>query len=177
MRSIRLAALSFCLLLLAACSSNWGSNSISDRNGLPTGNQEIARNAQCVPRLWTHVYDWNRLDVVVAFRAGTETIEELGQNEDGDIHLLLKLDAGEADLLNKKNLKKKDGDLVVQVVCAGPVTDKKTADACRRFSSTVRIPRVGDQVRVTGSLVLDTHNGWSEIHPVTSIESLRSYAP
>jgi hypothetical protein len=176
MGSIKLAAASICLTLLAACSKKPGvSNDIGSGSGQPTvPNQEVASRPECEPRLCTHVYDPSRLEVIEECRAVTGTVEELDQNEDGDSHMLLKLDAGEEDLLRKKNFKKKNADLVAEVVCAGPVTDKKAVDACRGFSSTVRIPRVGDHVRVTGSLVLDTHNGWSEIHPLTGIEPLRT---
>jgi len=31
---------------------------------------------------------------------------------------------------------------------------------------------VGEHVRVTGTYVLDSHNGWTEIHPVTRIDKL-----
>ncbi|MGI8811268.1 MAG: hypothetical protein ACR2IH_01910 [Pyrinomonadaceae bacterium] len=101
----------------------------------------------------------------------TGTIEELDQNEDGDTHMLLKLDPGQDDLLKKKNISKKDGDLVIEVVCANPVKAKKVGPACNGYSSGVHLPAVGEHVKVTGSYVLDSHNGWTEIHPVTSIEN------
>jgi hypothetical protein len=34
----------------------------------------------------------------------------------------------------------------------------------------VTIPAVGEHVAVTGTYVNDSHNGWTEIHPVTSIQ-------
>ena len=102
----------------------------------------------------------------------TGTIEEQDANEDGDEHMLLKLDAGQDDLLTKRNLKKKNGDLVIEVVCANPVTDKKAVEACRGYSNPIQIPNIGDHVRVTGSYVNDTHNDWTEIHPVSKIEKM-----
>jgi hypothetical protein len=175
MRSIKLAAAFIFLTLVAACSKETGvRNDIGGGSGQPTvRNQEAATRPECDSRLWTHVYDPSRLEVIEQCRTVSGLIEELDQNEDGDGHMLLKLDPGQEDLLRKKNLKKKGGDLVLEVVCASAPTDKKTADACRGFSSTVRIPSVGDYVRVTGTLVLDSENGWLEIHPVTAIEPLR----
>lgn len=51
----------------------------------------------------------------------TDIIAERDQNQDGDTHMLLKLDPGQYDLLTKKNHRKKDGNLVVEVVCSAPV--------------------------------------------------------
>ena len=99
-------------------------------------------------------------------------IEELDQNEDGDAHMLLKLDPGSEDLLLKKNKTKKQGDLVIEVVCANAVTEKKAEDTCRGYTNKINIPSVGDHVRVTGSYVNDSHNDWAEIHPVSKIEKL-----
>ena len=80
---------------------------------------------------------------------------------------------GQESLVNKRNLKKKNGDLVVEVVCANAVTDKKAKEACTNYSNTIPLPKVGDRVTVTGSYVNDSHNGWMEIHPVSSIQVRR----
>lgn len=129
---------------------------------------------QCDATLWKHVYNPDRLQVVADCKEVTGTIEELDQNEDGDTHMLMQLDPGQEDLLDKRNLKKKEGNLVVEVVCANEVTDKKAREACKGYSTNVQIPKVGDHVRVTGSYVIDSHNGWAEIHPVTSISAAPS---
>src|SRR6476661_7601674 len=121
----------------------------------------------CDPDLWKRVYNPSRLQVVADCKEATGTISELDQNPDGDTHMLLKLDAGQDDLLNKKNDKKKEGDLVVEVVCASPVSDKKVGETCSGYVNPVTIPKVGDHVRVTGSYVIDSHNGWAEIHPAS----------
>lgn len=124
----------------------------------------------CDASLWDHVYDPSRLKIIDPCKVVTGTIEELDRNEDGDTHMLLKLDAGSEDLLLKKNKTKKNGDLVVEVVCANAVTDKKAVEACKGYSNNIKIPTVGDHVRVTGSYVNDSHNDWAEIHPVSRIE-------
>ncbi len=87
--------------------------------------------------------------------------------------LLLKLDNGQDDLLTKKNIKKKQGDLVIEAVCANKTTLKKVGNTCNGYINHIVLPKLGDYVKVTGSLVIDSHNGWAEIHPVTKIELLK----
>ena len=41
--------------------------------------------------------------------------------------------------------------------------------ACKGYVNNVELPKVGDHVKVTGSYVIDSHNGWAEIHPITEI--------
>ena len=132
--------------------------------------QSKSTDTGCDPSLWDHVYDPSRLEVRDKCKVVTGIVKELGENEDGDTHLLLKLDPGQEDLLTKRNIKKKDGNLVAEVVCANKITDKKAVEACRGFSNSIALPAVGDHVRVTGSYVLDSHNDWAEIHPVSKIE-------
>src|ERR1035438_291489 len=51
-----------------------------------------------------------------------------------------------------------------------PVTQADSKAACQAFKNTVKLPPVGSHVAITGSWVKDMdHNGWLEIHPVTSI--------
>src|SRR5258706_3355199 len=124
----------------------------------------------CDPALWDHVYDPSRLEVRDKCKVVTGVVKELGENEDGDTHLLVKLDPGQEDLLTKRNIKKKDGNLVAEVVCANKITDKKAKEACKGFSNSIALPAVGDHVKVTGSYVIDSHDDWAEIHPVSKIE-------
>src|SRR6478735_926014 len=84
----------------------------------------------CDPALWDRVYNKERLEVTNPCITATGTIAELDQNKDGDTHMLLKLDAGQEGLLNKKNEKKKEGNLVVEVVCSAPGSDEKVANTC-----------------------------------------------
>ncbi|MBV9241837.1 MAG: hypothetical protein JO314_07510 [Acidobacteria bacterium] len=129
-------------------------------------------SAACDRSLWSRVYEPERLEVQDECKVVTGTIAERDSDEDGDEHMLLKLDDGQDDLLTKKNLKKKDGNLVIEAVCVNPSTLKKVGSTCKGFTNSVQLPNVGDHVRVTGSLVNDTHNGWTEIHPITRIEKL-----
>jgi hypothetical protein len=127
----------------------------------------------CDASLWKRVYNPTRLTQVKACIVATGIIEESNVDPDGDQHFLMKLDAGESGLLNKRNLKKKKGDLVVEIVCANPVKLKKVAATCLGYKNTIPIPRVGAHVRVTGTYVVDGHNGWTEIHPVSRIEAVK----
>lgn len=99
--------------------------------------------------------------------------EESSSNEDGDQHMLLKLDNGQEELLTKKNIKKKQGYLVFEAVCANKTTLGKVGNTCNGYINKIQIPKLGGHVSVTGSLVNDTHNGWNEIHPITKIEIIK----
>lgn len=123
--------------------------------------------------MWKHVYNPSRLQVVNSCVAATGVIEESSADDDGDQHFLLKLDPGQDWLLKKKNLKKNGGDLVVEIVCANTVKLKKARAACAGYASHIAIPAVGAHVRVTGSYVVDTHNKWTEIHPVSLMQLIR----
>jgi hypothetical protein len=122
----------------------------------------------CDASLWAHVYSPKRLQQVAPCISVTGTIEESNVDEDGDQHLLLKLDPGQDKLLNKRNEKKKSGDIVLEVVCANPTTQKKPKAACAGYTNPIRLPAVGEHVKATGTYVIDTHNGWAEIHPVST---------
>jgi hypothetical protein len=180
MKGIEIAFLTAFLALLISCSAERSSTAAGqDNDGQAMVNKPVSQtngqagdNSQCDASLWDRVYNPSRLEVLDPCKVVTGTIDELDQNEDGDTHMLLKLDAGFADLLLKKNIKKKNGDLVIEVVCAHPATDKKAVDTCKGYSNKIWIPSVGDHVRVAGSYVNDSHNDWAEIHPVSGIERI-----
>lgn len=127
----------------------------------------------CDTSLWKYVYNPERLDVVDKCKTVTGIIEESSADEDGDQHMLLKLDNGQDGLLTKKNIKKKQGDLVIEAVCANKTTLAKVGNTCNGYINHILLPKVGDHVKVTGSLVIDSHNGWEEIHPITKIEVIK----
>src|SRR5205085_6741147 len=135
-----------------------------------TDNTSATSSAGCDQSLWNHVYDPTRLSVLKQCMTVTGTVAESNVDEDGDQHFLVKLDPGQDQLLTKKNIKKKNGDLVAEIVCANKVKIKKAKSACAGWSNPVPLPSVGAHVTVTGSFVLDTHNGWNEIHPVSSVK-------
>ena len=127
----------------------------------------------CDASLWQHVYNPTRLTQVKKCITATGTIRESNADDDGDQHMLLELDRGQGRLLNKRNMKKKDGDLVIEIVCANPVKLKKVKGACTGYRNSIAIPAVGARVSVTGTYVIDGHNGWAEIHPVSEIHTIR----
>jgi hypothetical protein len=127
----------------------------------------------CDTSLWKYVYNRERLQVTDMCKTVTGIIEESNADEDGDQHMLLKLDSGQEGLLTKKNVKKKQGDLVIEAVCVNKTTLHKVGNTCNGYINHIQLPKVGDHVKVTGSLVLDSHNGWAEIHPITKIELLQ----
>ncbi len=135
--------------------------------------QDNNTSINCDTSLWKYVYNRERLEVTDICKTVTGVIEESSADEDGDQHMLLKLDAGQEDLLTKKNTKKKQGDLVIEAVCANKTTLGKVGNTCNGYINKIQIPKLGEHVKVTGSLVIDTHNGWAEIHPITKMEILK----
>ena len=127
-------------------------------------------SADCDATLWDRVYSPKRLQKVAVCLSATGVIDESDADPDGDQHLLLKLDQGQESLVNKRNKKKKDNELVIEIVCANPTKMKKPQKACAGYTNRIPIPAMGQHVKVTGSYVLDTHNGWMEIHPVSRVE-------
>ncbi|MBI3495020.1 hypothetical protein HY065_00115, partial [Candidatus Berkelbacteria bacterium] len=112
-----------------------------------------------------------RLRVLDNCKEVTGTIESIKEEKDGDLHIRLKLDPSYAKVINQANVKAQKGDLVLEPVCVGKVTQDDAKEACQHFHSTVTVPAVGSHVSVKGSYVLDLmHGGWAEIHPVSSFE-------
>jgi hypothetical protein len=136
--------------------------SIADTNGLA-----------CDSSLWKNVYNPERLEVINKCMTVTGVIEESNADDDGDQHMLLRLDAGQENLLRPRNMKKKDGCLVIEAVCINNATRKKVGDACDGYVNHVQLPEVGNHVKVSGSYVVDSHNDWAEIHPISKVEVIK----
>lgn len=126
----------------------------------------------CEASLWNHVYNPKRLKRLAPCLTVTGVIAESSADADGDQHFLLKLDPGQDKLVNKRNRKKKGGDIVLEIVCANPTTMKKVKSACAGYTNSIPIPAVGAHVRATGTYVIDSHNGWVEIHPVSKLQTM-----
>ena len=138
------------------------------QDGVPS--KSLQSSNDCDPKLWKFVYNSERLEVLDKCKMVTGTITESSADEDGDQHMLLNLDKGQEGLLTERNMKKKDGNLVIEAVCINSISRNKAMGACDGFVNNVELPKVGDHVKVTGSYVIDSHNGWAEIHPITKIE-------
>jgi hypothetical protein len=148
-------------------------DSSSNAAASPNVNASPATASGCDASLWNHVYNPKRLQQVTSCASVTGVITESDADPDGDQHFLLRLDPGQDQLANKRNTKKKGGDLVLEVVCANPTSMKKVKSACAGYTNPIPIPRVGAHVRATGTYVIDSHNGWAEIHPVSKFDALK----
>lgn len=132
--------------------------------------QRMNFTSDCDTTLWQHVYNPDRLEVVNSCLTVTGVIEETKADADGDQHMLLRLDKSFEQYVNERNIKKKNGCLVIEAICVNEVQKKKVGTACDGYVNNVVLPVVGAHVKVTGTYVNDTHNGWMEIHPITKIE-------
>ena len=152
-----------------AVSDNSGADSTSaGASSMAEGPPAAA--AGCQPALWDHVYDPSRLTKLEACVAVTGTVVESAADDDGDQHFLIRLDPGQEALVNQVNRSKKNGNLVIEIVCANPVALKKAKSACAGYSNDILLAPVGAHIKATGTFVIDSHNGWNEIHPVSLLQ-------
>lgn len=130
----------------------------------------------CDAELWNFVYRPGRLEIQNECIRVTGVISNIRVASDGDYHINLRLDAQYRHLLNDVNMRKQNGDLVLEPVCQKEPARHKTPAirACKGFLkfNIMVIPEIGARVAVTGSYVIDLYHGWAEIHPVTSIASV-----
>jgi hypothetical protein len=123
-------------------------------------------DSSCRASLWHHVYHPDRFTTIEACFAVTGVIEDWRLEKDGDLHILLRLDRGQASLLNGKNKSDQEGCLVVEPICERNVTQPDAISACKG-AFRVKIPQKGSHVQVIGTYVRDEQHGWMEIHPVS----------
>ena len=147
------------------------SNAQSVKQGSKVDLSQFAASG-CDASLWNHVYNPKRLQQLAPCISVTGVITESSADPDGDQHFLLRLDPGQDKLVNKRNRKKKGGDIVLEIVCANPTTMKKVKSACSGYTNPIPVPAVGAHVRATGTYVIDSHNGWAEIHPVSKLQAM-----
>jgi len=137
------------------------------RNGPPGSD-----NSQCSDpdSISSHVYNSYRLNVITSCITASGVVENVFKEADGDYHLRLYLDSQYSSLTNSANDQYQYGDLVVEIICAIPITQSDAVSACQNYTNTVTIPSINDHVTVTGPYVLDTdHSNWAEIHPAYTL--------
>lgn len=118
----------------------------------------------------SHVYNPYRLTIVQSCITASGIVENVFEEADGDYHIRLFLDDQYANLTNSANDQYQYGDLVVEIICALPITQQDAVSACQGYTNNITIPNVNDHITVTGPYVLDTdHNNWAEIHPVYTL--------
>ena len=100
------------------------------------------------------VYQSNRLNTLKECAWFAGTVATVDTRSDGDLHMLLAPDQGYAQFLNAGN--QQAGGMVVEIMPG----------------QTLPAPSVGEHIQVFGTWVLDTNNGWNEIHPVWGIKYL-----
>ena len=117
-----------------------------------------------------HVYNPSRLTIVQSCITASGIVENVIEEADGDYHLRLALDDQYANLTNSANDQYQYGDLVVEIICALPITQQNAVSACQAYTNNITIPNINDHITVTGPYVLDTeHSNWAEIHPAYTL--------
>jgi hypothetical protein len=117
-----------------------------------------------------HVYNPYRLTIIKSCITASGIVENVFSEADGDYHVRLSLDTQYSNLTNTANDQYQYGDLVVEIICALPITQSDAISACQNFTNNIAIPNVNDHITVTGPYVLDTeHSNWAEIHPVYTL--------
>ena len=134
-----------------------------------SGTAQLTSPATCAPTdKDQYVYHPQRLEVSQACIRVTGVVAEIRTEADGDLHILLGLDAPFAHLLTLANQGVERGDLVIEPICVRPVTQLDAMAACRADPDPLTVlPRQGDYVWMEGRYVFDLqHGGWAELHPL-----------
>ena len=112
----------------------------------------------------------NRLQIIKSCITASGVVDNILQEADGDYHLRLALDSQYRNLTNNANDQYQNYDLVVEIICALPVTQPNAVSACQNYTNNITIPSINHHITVTGPYVLDTsHSNWAEIHPVYTL--------
>jgi hypothetical protein len=111
------------------------------------------------------VWGPTRLSVLDGCRRAAGKVAGTALQRDGDLHVYVQLDARYRSLINKVNVQRKGGALVIELM--------------PRDGGHLPLPRVGDRVTIVGAWITDRlAGGWHELHPVwaLSINGSRWYA-
>ena len=131
-----------------------------------------SKNSQCSDpdSISSHVYNSYRLNIVKSCITASGVVDNVIQEADGDYHVRLALDSQYSNLTNSANDQYQYGDLVVEIICALPITQSDAVSACQGYTNNITIPSTNDHITLTGPYVSDTdHYNWAEIHPVYTL--------
>jgi hypothetical protein len=131
-----------------------------------------ATATQCDQNLWQYVYNPARLQVLSPCLSVTGAVDEVRQEADGDFHVRFRLDPQFASLLNQANISSQQGDLVLEPICQGKVTQADAVQPCKPYVGPHFQPQIGQRYLVWGAHVNDSVHGWNELHPVTSMQPI-----
>jgi hypothetical protein len=132
-----------------------------------------ATATQCDQNLWQFVYNPARLQILNPCISVTGAVDEVRQEADGDFHVRFRLDPQFASLLNQMNISSQQGDLVLEPICQGKVTQADAVQPCKPYAGPFFQPQVGQRYLVWGAHVNDSVHGWNELHPVTSMQPIQ----
>ena len=115
-----------------------------------------------------YVYHPARLAVKTACLRVSGVIDAIRREADGDLHILLRLDAPYRHLLQPANAGEELGDLVVEPICVHTVSQSDAVAPCAADPDPLQnLPHTGMRVWIEGRYVLDLdHGGWAELHPL-----------
>ena len=117
------------------------------------------------------MYDSGRLQVLNPCMTLTGTVDDVPHvSDDGDLTFHFVPDPQFLSVVRLTN-----GHIHVEAVCQGPIKSDtpQATQSCGAFKNSIPVPPPGTHVRVTGPYVLDTNHGWTEIHPVNVIVTIR----
>jgi hypothetical protein len=124
--------------------------------------------AQCSPTDQDrYVYHPSRLHVLQSCIRVTGLVEAIRIENDGDLHIRLRVDPQYQPLLQPAN-RHEQGDLVVEPVCPSLPLQPDALDICVGDPHPLtNLPVPGQHVWMEGRYVLDgEHGNWAELHPL-----------
>ena len=145
-----------------------GASYYVSHNGPPGSNTSQCSDPDSIS---SHVYNPYRLNTIKSCITASGIVDNVIQEGDGDYHVRLALDSQYSKLTNNANDQYQNYDLVVEIICALPVTQPGPAvSACQNYTNNITIPSINHHITVTGPYLLDkSHNNWAEIHPVYTL--------
>lgn len=126
------------------------------------------------PQRLVHVKDCVVVEGVVVDATHGKKKDGARHEADGDNHSWLRLDKEYEQYLNDGNKQFEEGNMVYELQCLFPVTQRDAISVCEGWRNPIKLPPVGAHVRMWGTLVTETNHGkWREIHPVTAWEAIK----